>query len=553
MYTDEDKVFYVKRMWAEGLTPTAASRLWGVPSRRTLAAWEKEALGGGLAVEAPRVPGACKRAKHARYPEETRAEALRLLGLGKPTREIARALGLPSGSVVSRWAAEARRRAKMAPEAIAMGEEKGAPDPREAELDRLRMECAVLREMLSDPKAGDPARLSNRQKAELGERLRRDYGFRLRRVTAFLRISKSSYEYERRALAAPRRDDGALAARVARAFASLGGMCGYRKVAACIRAGADGEPPAPAPERRVRRAMREGGMSARGRRAGRRFSSYAGEVDGGRPANVPRERAVARREAGEDFRLAHDFSAGAPGELLVTDVTEFSLNGFKAYLSPVIDCWGGCPVGFSVSAHPDGELWSSSLREALACLPAGSAPVVHTDGGACYRTERWKSVLAAAGASRSMSRKGTCPDNTRGRRASLARSSRSSSTAGSGRASGARSSRGCCRGTWGGTSGGGPGGSARGAARATRPWPSTGGGPGTHPAVRRAAGAVEWARAGTRFLPQSLSTFFVHRTPIFGKKDGTIEAARRRCSANNEYQPLGEETNRSSWTAVLVS
>lgn len=52
-------------------------------------------------------------------------------------------------------------------------------------------------------------------------------------------------------------------------------------------------------------------------------------------------------------------------------------------------------------------------REALACLPAGSAPVVHTDGGACYRTGRWKSALAAAGASRSMSRKGTCPDNAR--------------------------------------------------------------------------------------------------------------------------------------------
>ena len=62
LYTDEDKVFCVKRMWAEGLTPTAASRLWGAPSRRTLAAWEKEALGGGLAVEAPRVPGACRRA-----------------------------------------------------------------------------------------------------------------------------------------------------------------------------------------------------------------------------------------------------------------------------------------------------------------------------------------------------------------------------------------------------------------------------------------------------------------------------------------------------------
>ena len=516
MYTDEDKVFCVKRMWAEGLTPTAASRLWGAPSRRTLAAWEKEALGGGLAVEAPRVPGACRRAKHARYPEETRAEALRLLGLGKPTREIARALGLPSGSVVSRWAAEARRRAKMAPEAIAMGKGKGAPGPREAELDRLRMECAVLREMLSDPKAGDPARLSNRQKAELGERLRRDYGFRLRRVTAFLRISKSSYEYERRALAAPRRDDGALAARVARAFASLGGMCGYRKVAACIRAGADGEPPAPAPERRVRRAMREGGMSARGRRAGRRFSSYAGEVDGGRPANVPRERAVARREAGEDFRLAHDFSAGAPGELLVTDVTEFSLNGFKAYLSPVIDCWDGCPVGFSVSAHPDGELCSSSLREALACLPAGSAPVVHTDGGACYRTGRWKSALAAAGASRSMSRKGTCPDNARaeGFFGTLKQEFLyGREWAGVGR----EEFEGLLSGYMGWYVGRRPrrfreGGRAlRDPGRAQEEARVPG------PAVRRAAGAVEWARTGTRFLPQSLSTIIVHDCLVFGE------------------------------------
>ena len=174
---------------------------------------------------------------------------------------------------MSRWAAEARRRAKMAPEAIAMGKEKGAPGPREAELDRLRMECAVLREMLSDPKAGDPARLSNRQKAELGERLRRDYGFRLRRVTAFLRISKSSYEYERRALAAPRRDDGALAARVARAFASLGGMCGYRKVAACIRAGADGEPPAPAPSRAGRPARTSGSRTTS--RPARRGSSWS--------------------------------------------------------------------------------------------------------------------------------------------------------------------------------------------------------------------------------------------------------------------------------------
>lgn len=298
----------------------------------------------------------------------------------------------------------------MEDEKVAAG---GPPSEEAAELERLRVEVAVLREMLSDPKAGDPARLSNRQKAELGERLRRDFGFRLSRVLGFLRISKSSYEYARRALARPARDDRALSERVAHAFAFLEGRCGYRKVAACIRAGGDGLAPAPAPERRVRAAMRERGLRARRPRRARRYSSYAGEVDGARPANVPRERALARRASCPGFRLAHDFSAQAPGELLVTDVTEFSLNGFKAYLSPVIDCWDGCPVGVSVSSRPDQELCSSSLDMAFANGPAGSAPVVHTDGGSCYRSARWKAQCARAGATRSMSRKATCPDNAR--------------------------------------------------------------------------------------------------------------------------------------------
>ena len=511
MYTDEDKVFCVKRMWAEGLTPTAASRLWGAPSRRTLAAWEKEALGGGLAVEAPRVPGACRRAKHARYPEETRAEALRLLGLGKPTREIARALGLPSGSVVSRWAAEARRRAKMAPEAIAMGEEKGAPGPREAELDRLRMECAVLREMLSDPKAGDPARLSNRQKAELGERLRRDYGFRLRRVTAFLRISKSSYEYERRALAAPRRDDGALAARVARAFASLGGMCGYRKVAACIRAGADGEPPAPAPERRVRRAMREGGMSARGRRAGRRFSSYAGEVDGGRPANVPRERAVARREAGEDFRLAHDFSAGAPGELLVTDVTEFPPQRVQGLPRPRHRLLGRLPGGVLGLGAP-GRRAVLVVAPRGAGLPAGGLGARGPHGRRGLLQDGALEVRARGGGRVALDvAQGDVPGQREG--GGLLRHAQAGVPLRPGVGGRrARGVRGAAVGVHGVVRRAAAQEVPRGGPRALRD-------PGRAqeearvpgPAVRRAAGAVEWARTGTRFLPQSLSRIFMHR------------------------------------------
>jgi transposase InsO family protein len=412
MYTDDEKAFYVRRMWAEGLCPAVAARRWGVPCRQTLSAWLREAEPGRLDVEPVPVPHACEHRRHQRYPEETRGEALRLVGLGKPRAEVARMLGLPSADVVDRWVRPSRRRATMAAEATVMASGRGRGGEGESELERLRAENATLREMLRDPKAGDPARLSNRRKAELGERLRRDYGFPLSRILTCLAISKSSYEYARRALGRPRPGGREFDGRVAAAFRHLRGTCGYRRVAACMREGAEGVAAGPAPERRVRESMRRLGLRAhRGRRASP-YGSYAGETDE-RPANVPRERAVARREAGEDFRRAHDFSAARPGELLVTDVTEFSLNGHGVYLSPVIDCWDGCPVGWSLSAHPDQGLCSSSLGLALALPRGGAATVVHTDGGSCYRSAAWKAQCAAAGATRSMSRKAACADNAR--------------------------------------------------------------------------------------------------------------------------------------------
>ncbi len=133
------------------------------------------------------------------------------------------------------------------------------------------------------------------------------------------------------------------------AFELLRGTAGYRRVAACMRDGADGVEAGPAPERRVRESMRRQGLRARrGRRPRRAYSSCAGEV-GDRPANVPRERARARRALGEDHRLAHDFSADRPSALLVTDANEIGPNGFRVYLSPVVDCWDGCPASWSIS------------------------------------------------------------------------------------------------------------------------------------------------------------------------------------------------------------
>ena len=87
-YSEEEKAFHLQRMWAEGLTCGGAWRLYGGPNRETLRKWERAWERGEIECERPRVPGACAHEKHARYPEGTRREALRLLAQGKPAREM---------------------------------------------------------------------------------------------------------------------------------------------------------------------------------------------------------------------------------------------------------------------------------------------------------------------------------------------------------------------------------------------------------------------------------------------------------------------------------
>lgn len=113
--------------------------------------------------------------------------------------------------------------------------------------------------------------MSSGSKCELGERLRRAKGLPLRCVTAFLRISKSSYEYHEARLG---RDRCAwLRPWVRELFAWMGGGRGYRAVWAELRRRG-----ARVSEKVVLRLMREEGLRARGRRRRRAWSSYRGEA-----------------------------------------------------------------------------------------------------------------------------------------------------------------------------------------------------------------------------------------------------------------------------------
>ncbi|MFC3895222.1 IS3 family transposase [Lentzea rhizosphaerae] len=110
--------------------------------------------------------------------------------------------------------------------------------------------------------------------------------------------------------------------------------------------------------------------------------------------------------------LNREFGASAPDTKWVTDVTEFRIGARKLYLSPVIDLFDRSVIAYTHGLSPSLELTNSSLRAAIATLPAGAAPLVHSDQGFHYQHASWRKLLDDAGLTQSMSRRATCLDNS---------------------------------------------------------------------------------------------------------------------------------------------
>ena len=81
------------------------------------------------------------------------------------------------------------------------------------------------------------------------------------------------------------------------------------------------------------------------------------------------------------------------------------------YLSPVIDCFDGMPVAWSIGTRPTAALANGSLLRAVGRMGEGARPVVHSDRGCHYRWPGWISICERHGLVRSMSAKGCSPDN----------------------------------------------------------------------------------------------------------------------------------------------
>lgn len=92
----------------------------------------------------------------------------------------------------------------------------------------------------------------------------------------------------------------------------------------------------------------------------RKYSSYAGEITPAVP-NI----------------LDRDFQAEAPNQKLVTDITEFSIQAGKVYLSPLIDCFDGQITSWTIGTSPNAELVNTMLSAAAETLAPDEKPVVH--------------------------------------------------------------------------------------------------------------------------------------------------------------------------------
>lgn len=110
-------------------------------------------------------------------------------------------------------------------------------------------------------------------------------------------------------------------------------------------------------------------------------------------------------------RLERNFHAKAPNQKWVTDVTEFKLKGKKLYLSPVLDLYNSEVIAWNMETHPNMNLVTKMLDDALGKLQPGESPILHSDQGWQYQMVGYQSKLEAVDVKQSMSRKGNCLDN----------------------------------------------------------------------------------------------------------------------------------------------
>jgi len=254
---------------------------------------------------------------------------------------------------------------------------------------RLQLEKDVLEkaaEVLKKTEGVSLEKLTNREKAIVIGALRSKY--KLQELLDVFHMAKSSYCYQQAVLDGPDKSAD-LRVKIRTVFDESSSRYGYRRIHSSLK-----NEKLTVSEKVVRRIMQEEKLIVPNVKR-KKYSSYKGEITPAVPNVIER-----------------DFHAGQPNMKWLTDITEFHVPAGKIYLSPIIDCFDGLPVSWTIGTSPDAELVNTMLDNAIGTLKDGEHPIIHSDRGAHYRWPGWIERMENAGLTRSMSKKGCSPDNS---------------------------------------------------------------------------------------------------------------------------------------------
>jgi putative transposase len=388
-YTQAQKEQAVAHYLENGRCLAATIKTLGYPSRTLLSAWIQEQRPEARARVVGRVQGSMSTAMK-------QSAVIALCMREGSAQSVAQELGVSRPSLYN-WknqllghaASESMKRQQDSSPSSERDELERQIETLRRDIRRLQLEQDLLKkanELLKKDLGIDQQLLTNREKTQLVDALRSTY--KLTDLLSEIGLPRSSYFYHRARLEVTDKY-----VEVRRAMAGIferNYRCyGYRRMHASLTMQSVN-----ISEKVVRRLMKQECLIAVVRKR-RRYGSYMGEIS---PA--------------PDNLLNRDFSASTPNEKWLTDITEFQIPAGKVYLSPMIDCFDGMVVSWSIGTRPDAELVNTMLDAAIESVAASSdRPVVHSDRGGHYRWPGWLSRIAQAQLVRSMSRKACSPDN----------------------------------------------------------------------------------------------------------------------------------------------
>ncbi len=401
-YTDEDMQTAVDHYLSHGKCISRTVRALGYPSRQILREWIKE--------KAPDTLQPCKSERASVYLSQSQKEqaVIDLCSRQKSAKEVAKDYGVTRDTLYY-W-----KNRLLPKEKAQVMEKKQAPSQQSCEeleaqvvelrdevaqltqqaeelkrqVHRLDLEKAILEtaaEVLKKDQGISIPTLTNREKAIVINVLRER--FPLHELLEAIKMAKSSYCYQANAIKNDKYQD--LRDEVKEAFKESKNRYGYRRIHAVITA--DGRTIS---EKVIRRLMKEAGLAVQNIKR-KKYSSYQGEIS-------PEVENIINR----------NFHADHPNEKWLTDITEFHIPAGKVYLSPLIDCFDGMPVSWTIGTSPDADLVNTMLDAGILTLTEEEKPLVHSDRGCHYRWSGWIERMEKAGLTRSMSKKGCSPDNS---------------------------------------------------------------------------------------------------------------------------------------------